>query len=240
MTAGWIWAAVVMAFANFVFGLVGFGNGLVAMAFLPFLMSPVTAIAVLTIYTVVLSVAILVPLRQHLLPRPVIDMLAGTVVGAPVGVWILNTVDLTTLKHLIGGTLVLIVLLEWSRLRPKRLASRAWGIGAGMLAGVTGAAVGTPGPPVIVYSTTQGWSPRAIKANLQAFFVVNQAVILTGYWWTGILDREVWQLSASFALPAAGGAALGMLLFTRIDPQLFRRIVFGLLLVAGILLLARG
>ena len=56
----------------------------------------------------------------------------------------------------------------------------------------------------------------------------------------GILDREVWQLSASFALPAAGGTALGMLLFTRIDPQLFRRIVFGLLLVAGILLLARG
>ena len=31
MRAEWVAAAVVMAFANFVLGLVGFGNGLVAM-----------------------------------------------------------------------------------------------------------------------------------------------------------------------------------------------------------------
>jgi uncharacterized membrane protein YfcA len=71
-------AALVIALANFVLGLVGFGNGLVAMALLPFLMSPVTAIAVLTIYTVALSAAIFVPLRRHLLPGPVLDMLVGT------------------------------------------------------------------------------------------------------------------------------------------------------------------
>jgi uncharacterized protein len=233
-------AAAVMAFANFVLGLVGFGNGLVAMAFLPFLMSPVTAIAVLTIYTIAFSMAILFPLRRDLLMRPVVDMLAGTVLGTPVGVWVLSTFPISTLKRLIGGTLVLVVLLEWSGFQPKRLAGRAWGVGAGMLAGLAGAAVGTPGPPVVVYSTTQGWSPRAIKANLQAFFVVNQAVVLAGYWWAGVLDREVWQLSASFALPAVGGTALGMLLFTRVDPQRFRRIVFAVLLVAGVLLLARG
>ena len=109
-----------------------------------------------------------------------------------------------------------------------------------MLAGVTGAAVGTPGPPVILYSATQGWSPRTIKANLQAFFVVNQVVILAGYWWTGVLDGHVWRLAASFALPAAGGTALGMLLFNRVDPVRFRRIVFALLLVAGLVLLVRG
>src|SRR4029077_10251000 len=88
VTAEWVAAALVIALANFVLGLVGFGNGLVAMALLPFLMSPVTAIAVLTIYTVALSAAIFVPLRRHLLPWPVLDMLVGTVLGVPVGVWI--------------------------------------------------------------------------------------------------------------------------------------------------------
>jgi uncharacterized membrane protein YfcA len=155
-------------------------------------------------------------------------------------VWILSVVPVSTLNRLIGATLALIVLLEWSGLHPKRLTGRAWGVGAGILAGLAGAAVGTPGPPVVVYSTTQGWSPRAIKANLQAFFIVNQAVILVGYWWAGVLNRDVWSLSASFALPAAGGTALGMLLFTRVDPQRFRRIVFAILLVAGVLLLARS
>jgi hypothetical protein len=240
VTAEWVAAAVVIAFANFVLGLVGFGNGLVAMALLPLLMSPVTAIAVLTIYTVVLSTAIFVPLRHHLLVRPVLDMLAGTILGVPVGIWVLSLLPISTLTRLIGGTLLLVVLLEWTGLYPQRLAGRGWGIGAGVLAGVAGAAVGTPGPPVIVYSASQGWSPRTIKANLQAFFVVNQVVILAGYWWAGVLDGHVWRLAASFAVPAAGGTALGMLLFRRVDPRTFRRIVFGLLLVAGLILLVRG
>src|SRR4029077_1114590 len=86
VTAEWVAAAAVIALASFVLGLVGFGNGLVAMALLPFLMSPLTAIAVLTIYTIVFSAAIFVPVRRHLLARPVMELLAGTAVGAPVGV----------------------------------------------------------------------------------------------------------------------------------------------------------
>ena len=240
MTTEWVAAAAVIALASFVLGLVGFGNGLVAMALLPFLMSPVTAIAVLTIYTVIFSTAIFVPLRRHLRAGPVLDMLAGTVLGVPVGVWILSLVPIAALNRLIGGTLVVVVLLEWAGLGPQRLGGRGWGVGAGVLAGMIGAAVGTPGPPVILYSATQGWSPRTIKANLQAFFVVNQIVILAGYWWIGVLDGHVWRLAASFALPAAGGTAFGMLLFSYVDHARFRRIVFAVLLVAGILLIVRG
>jgi uncharacterized membrane protein YfcA len=68
VTTQWAAAAAVIALANFVLGLMGFGNGLVAMALLPFFMSPLTAIPVLTIYTVVASVAIFVPLRRELRP----------------------------------------------------------------------------------------------------------------------------------------------------------------------------
>jgi uncharacterized membrane protein YfcA len=123
---------------------------------------------------------------------------------------------------------------------PSRLDGRRWSIGAGVLSGVTGAAVGTPGPPVILYCAAQGWSPRIIKANLQAFFAVNQAIVLVGYWWAGVLDARVWLLAASFALPAAAGTALGMLLFRRVDHVRFRRLVFGVLLIAGVTLVVRG
>ena len=238
MNLEWVAAAIVIALASFVLGLVGFGNGLVAMALLPFLMSPVTAIVVLTIYTIALVLVILLQVWRDLEPVPVLDMLAGTVVGTPFGVWALSTFPVSTLKRLIGATLVAVVLLDWARIRPRHVVGRAWGVGAGVLAGVAGGAVGTPGPPVILFSTTQGWSPRTIKANLQAFFFVNQLVILAGYWWAGLLSVEVWRLAASFALPAAGGTALGMLCFHHVDHYRFRRLVFGLLLVSGLLLLA--
>ena len=65
-------------------------------------------------------------------------------------------------------------------------------------------------------------------------------MILAGYWWAGLLTREVWWLAGLYAVPAIGGVAAGMALFDRIDPVRFRRLVFALLFVSGLVLLARG
>jgi uncharacterized membrane protein YfcA len=136
--------------------------------------------------------------------------------------------------------LVSMTALEWWRLAPRRLVAPAWGYGAGVLAGVLGGAVGTPGPPVILYVAAQGWHPRTMKANLLAFFIVNQAVILVGYWWADLLGAEVLRLAAWLALPALAGVVAGVALFKRIDARRFRQIVFGVLFVSGIVLLVRG
>src|ERR1700675_1737588 len=221
-----------MALASMVLGLAGFGNALVAMAFLPYFMPPATAIAVLTIYTVVFTIAIFVPVRRHLSPRGVTRLLVGTVLGTPLGIWILVASSASTVNRIIGAVLVVVVLLEWAGAYPERLRGWWWGLGAGFLAGFTGGAVGMPGPPVVVYSTTQGWSPQTIKANLQVFFFVNQAVILAGFWRSGLLTPDVGRLTASFVLPAAAGTALGILLFKHVDHVSFRRVVFAVLLVS--------
>ena len=81
---------------------------------------------------------------------------------------------------------------------------------------------------------------RTIKANLQAFLVVNQLVILLGYWWAGLLTPEVWRLAAVFALPALVGLLAGMRLFDRVDAVKFRRLIFAILLASGVALLLRG
>jgi uncharacterized membrane protein YfcA len=92
----------------------------------------------------------------------------------------------------------------------------------------------------VLYGATQAWSARALKANLQAFFVVNQGAIVIGYWWAGLLTRQVWNLTASFAVPAAAGAIAGALLFDRVDPRRFRQVLFVLILLSGLVLLVRG
>ncbi len=240
MTLAWAAGALVMFLASFVMGLTGFGIALVAMAFLPWLMSPVTAIVVLTIYALVFSLAVIVQLRRDLTLRPLVDLLIGTVAGTPLGVWVLATLPVSALNRLIGLVLVIVVVLELRGVMPRRLVGRAWGLATGFLAGLLGGAVGTPGPPVIVYATTQGWSPRTMKANTMGFFVVNQGAILIAYWWAGLLTREVATVAAAFAVPALAGVGAGVALFGRLDPVRFRRIIFGLLLVSGLILLVRG
>jgi uncharacterized membrane protein YfcA len=240
VTLAWIAGACVIAVASFVMGLTGFGVALVSMAFLPYLMSPVTAIVLLTIYALVLSVAIVVQLRRDVRPLTLIDLLVGSVIGTPLGVWGLAALPVSTLNRLIGLTLLVAVGLEWRRLYPAGLEGRLWGLGAGVLAGVIGGAVGTPGPPVILYGASQKWSPRTMKANISAFFIVNQGVILAGYWWTGLLTVEVGRLALFYAAPAVVGYFGGVALFDRLDVGRFRRLVFALLLVSGLVLLIRG
>ena len=232
--------AAIVAAASFVQGLAGFGIGLVALAFLPFVMSPLDAIVLTTLYATIFCAVIFVPLRRDFLPGGVDALLIGSVLGTPLGVWVLASVSATALARLIGSVLIMIVALEWSGLSPRRLPGRAWGLGAGVLSGVVGGAVGTPGPPAIVYMAAQGWSARTIKANLQAFLVVNQLVILAGYWWAGLLTGQVWRLSAWLAVPAVAGLLGGMRLFDTVDPVRFRRLVFAILFASGVALLLRG
>jgi uncharacterized membrane protein YfcA len=79
-----------------------------------------------------------------------------------------------------------------------------------------------------------------VKANIQAFLMINQAVILAGYWWAGLLDAELWRLTWIYGLPAVAGLTAGMLLFSRLDRARFRRVVFAVLLLSGLVLLIRG
>jgi len=240
LSLAWAVGALVVAAASFVQGLAGFGIGLVALAFLPYLMTPTTAVVLMTLLATVFCCLVFIPLRGDFRVEGVDTLLVGTLAGMPLGVWILASVPASVLARLIGAVLIVIVALELAGLNPKRLPGRGWGLLAGVFSGVIGGAVGTPGPPAVVYLTAQGWSSRSIKATLQAFLVVNQVIILAGYWWAGLLTTEVWQLGAYFALPAAAGLLAGMRLFDRVDHARFRRIVFLVLLGSGIALLARG
>ena len=242
MTAGAVWlaGAVVIFGAHVVFGLAGFGVAIVAMAFLPFLMATTTAVVLMTIYATIFAVVVFVPLRRQFGPRSIAGLTIGSLLGTPAGIWILATAPAALLNRAIGLMLVGVVVLEFAGRLPRHLSAPAWGVGAGFLAGLCGGAVGLPGPPTIAYATTQPWGPRVFKANLQAFFIVNQSVIVLGYWWTGFITTDVVRLTGAYIVPALAGTLVGMRLFDRVDPVGFRRIVFSLLLVSGVVLCVRG
>ena len=240
VTLEWALAGLAVAAASFVMGLAGFGIGLVSLAFLPFLMSPATAVIVTIAYAFLFAIVVLVPLRADVDIAGMGLLLLATVAAAPLGIWILATVPASVLTRLIGVVLLGVVALEWLGVHPQRLRGRGWAIGAGAAAGVLGGAVGTPGPPVVLWAAAQEWSPRQVKANLQVFFIVNELTLLIGYWWAGLLTRDVWRFSALLLPPAALGLVAGMVLFARIDQRRFRQIVFAVLFVSGVLLLVHG
>ncbi len=240
MGAEYLLGALIMTLASFVYGLTGFGIGLVALSLLPFFMPPVTIVPLVTIYGAVFALVTTWQLRRDILFPHLRALLVGAVLGTPVGVWILSTCPPSLLRHVIGAILMSVAVLEWGGLYPRHLIGRRWSLGAGGLAGVLGGALGTPGPPVILYAVAQGWPPRLMKAMLQAFFFVHYSVILTNHWLVGLVTPEVIWLACLYAVPAAVGLALGDRLFAHINQPQFRRLLFAMLFVLGVLMHVRG
>jgi uncharacterized membrane protein YfcA len=236
----WLAGAGILALASCVFGLAGFGLGLVALALLPFLLPPTLAVPLVSMYSAVFGLVLTLQLRRDFMAAPLAALLSGALVGTPVGVWGLATLPASWLRRLIGCILMGVVLIEWRDLYPRTVSGRSWEVVAGVVSGLLGGAIGTPGPPVILYAAAQGWPPRAMKATLQVFLFANQLVILVSQWWAGLLTPEVAWLALGFALPAVLGVALGMRLFSAVDHVRLRRVVFALLFMLGLTLCLRG
>src|SRR5262245_41164321 len=167
MSLMWLAGAGILAVSSFVFGLTGFGIGLVSLSLLPFLVPPATAVPLMTVYTMVFALVMAVQLRRHVVWPCLIELLLGSALGTPLGVWVLIILSPGMLRRLIGIVLIVVVLIELRGVYPQRLSGRSWGLGAGFLSGLLGGAVGTPGPPVVLYAAAQGWKPRPLKATLQ-------------------------------------------------------------------------
>ncbi len=102
----WALGALVITAASFVQGLAGFGIGLVGLAFLPYLMSPATAIVLLTLYAAPFTLGVFIQLRDDFRLSGIRDMLVGTVLGTPIGVWGLAALPASLINRLPSACLV--------------------------------------------------------------------------------------------------------------------------------------
>jgi uncharacterized membrane protein YfcA len=236
----WVVGVGIVAVARFVFGLTGFGISLVSLSLLPFFVPLATVVPLITLYGAAFALVMTIQLRRDVIFPQLVSLLIGTVLGTPVGVWVLEALPPSPLKRLIGLILMEIVVIEWYGAYPEKLSGRYWGLCAGSLAGLLGGAIGMPGPPVILYAAAQGWSPRMMKAMLQAFFLVNYSIIVVNHWWAGLLTREVVWLACLYVVPSAIGVAAGIHLFDRMHQVRFRRLMFALLFVLGLAMCVRG
>lgn len=213
----------------------GFGFSIIATPLLLLLFAPETAIQLNLILSIVISLALLLKMFADINLAIVKRLAMGSIIGAPIGVMFLTLVAADVLKIVVGLLLIGVtgVLIKQLTLRqsPKR---------DGVVGGISGmltASIGMPGPPLIVYFAGARMSKEVTRATTLAFFLFIYPVSLTLQAVFVGIELEVWRLSL-FALPiVALGLVVGQMLFQRISQRSFRRIIFALLLLAGISLI---
>ncbi|MDL1895824.1 sulfite exporter TauE/SafE family protein [Anaerolineae bacterium CFX7] len=223
----------VMLLAALTQTLSGFGSSLVAMALLPIWLELRQAVPLVALVSLTLEIILLIYYRDAINLRAMRRVIFGSLFGIPLGILFLRNVDAAIVLRLLGFILLGYAAYALLRLRVPNLTKPLWGWVFGFVAGILGGAYNTSGPPVVIYGQSQNWPPNAFKANLQSFFLVNSAIVLSGHGLSGNVTAQTLNYFL-FALPAAAlGVFVGLKLNRYIDPLRFRQIVQLLLMVLG-------
>lgn len=227
------------AVAGFVQGLSGSNFGLVAMAVWAWALDPTLTGPLVVCGSLTGQLLAAGALRKQLdLPR-LWPMVAGGVLGVPLGALLLHQVDPVLFRLLIGIVLVLWcpLMLYSSRLPQIPGDSRGADAGVGILGGIMGGLGGLSGPAPALWAVLKGWDRQTQRSVIQGFNLAMQASTMFIYLLTGTVTAQALGLFPVVVLAVLVPTLLGVRLYRGLSDQLFRRVVLGLLTVSGWLLI---
>jgi uncharacterized protein len=225
--------SAVVAVAGFVSGLTAFGFALLAVPPLAMVLGPKEAVIVSLLVGGVATFGLAYRLRSHVV-RPVAGRLvAGAVVGMPLGLVVLVTVPADALRLTIAGAVLVSVVVLW-RGAAIHGTGRRYDYAAGFTSGVLNTSVSTNGPPLVLVLQARRLDPTAFRGTLATVFVVSNVVAVVLVVVAGQVTRSL-LLTALVAMPAMlAGFAVGVGLAPRLHPERFRGVVLGLLAVSAV------
>ncbi|MEO9682308.1 MAG: sulfite exporter TauE/SafE family protein [Tateyamaria sp.] len=182
----WLIGAIIAA--GLVRGFTGFGSALVIMPIASSVLDPFAALAFLT------TVEFWGPLPNlHAAwragePRETAKLLAGAVVGLPLGLWALSRLDPAAFGWSVSIVVLVLLALVMTGWRYAGTLRPAGIVGVGTIGGFLGGVAGVPGPPVIMLYMASALPIAVIRANFLLYLLgvdVLMAVVFIGF---GLLD----------------------------------------------------
>jgi uncharacterized membrane protein YfcA len=233
---------MILAVAEAVYVLLGFGAGLIAIGTMALLLPELKdAVVLLLLVNLPAELWVVRSSWRRISWRGVLVVFVGVALGIPLGTSFLRWGDARFLLIVLGvflvavGSVFLFIKGNRGRQMPRWIAGPV-GVISGMLTGL----FGTGGPPLILYYQLQGVDKAAFRGNLMAIFLLMTTVRVPSYAVFGLITApRMW--SALAVLPAVIlGALIGNRIHLRIEESTFRRLVSAALLLIGLLLLVPG
>jgi len=229
------------AAGGFISGLAGFGTALFALGWWLQIMPPQQAVAVILVMSVVSSVQGVVHVRKSIeLPRLSWFLIPG-LLGIPIGLQILERINADHLKLVVA--LFMLAYGGFFSLRKDlpNLSKETPFIDAsiGFAGGILGAIAGLSGALPTMWLSMRDWAKEKTRAVLQPYNITILGLSAIALALDGAYDRET-LVTTLIALPATLIAAqIGIWAFARLSDNQFRRLLVAMLLLSGVILLAK-
>jgi hypothetical protein len=220
----------------------GFGEALIAVPLLALRLPIQIAAPLAVLVSVTISAIVVAQDWRHVHFASAAWLVAATLAGIPVGLWLLTHANGHVVKAGLAIALVAFAVYSLRARTTWHLATDRWPwlLGCGFAAGVFGGAYGMNGPPLAVYGSLRRWPAARFRATLQAYFLPASLVGMFGYWLAGLWVSSVnryYLLSIPTTLAAT---LLGGAVHRRLGEGDFLKYVYAGLLAIGLVLLAQA
>ena len=228
-----VFVVAVLFAATIVRSSLGFGEALLAVPLLAFVLPVDVAAPVAVLVSITVAAVVLVSDWRHVDVNSALRLIGFTLVGVPVGLYALRTVPEPVVKATLGVIVAGFSAFSLWRRQPAQLHDDRLAWLFGVSAGVLGGAYGMNGPPLVAYGALRGWTPDRFRATLQGYFLPASVIGMIGYWaaglWTPVVTRYY-----VVSLPAVlAGIVVGRMISSRLDPRRFVVAVHVALLASG-------
>ena len=219
--------------ATLVRSALGFGEALIAVPVLAFVLPVELAAPIATLVSITVAAVVVAQDWRQIHLRSAAWLVFFTLLGIPFGLLLLRSVPGPIVKGVLGMLVAGFAALALRRPTTYELTDDRLAWFFGVSAGVLGGAYGMNGPPLVVYGTLRRWSPERFRATLQGYFLPASLIGMIGYWTAGLWTTAVSRYYL-LSLPAVLLAIpLGRALNRRLDAQRFRTFVNAALLASG-------
>ena len=235
-------AGVIIFAGHLVKGVSGFGSALFAVPLLLLILDVQFVTPVFLLFDFTSGVIMVGSNWRSIDRRLLLLLLSGMLVGTGLGTWVLFSFSHEILKRVLG-----MLVSGWALTMLIRRKSEPVSLGrslgsylapaSGFLGGTLGAMFSVNGPPIIIYLSHVLHEKQAFRATLYGLFFADACYKIVLFTANGLLDGEVLRFALKMAPFVIAGVLVGSRLQRRVDEELFRRIVAGILVVTGVILL---
>jgi len=214
----------------------GFGNALIAMPLLTFVIGVKGATPVVALAGLVISLIMLIREWREIVWKDTLVLLISSLAGLPLGLLLITSFPENIIRMILGGILVGFGIYNLLGIRLPVLETSVLAVPFGFLAGILGGAYNANGPPIVIYGVMRGWKKEAFRASLQGFFFVSSLMIVAGHALSGFWSRQT-LISFFVSIPAVVLAIfLGERIAKKITQEDFNRVIYISLILMGVLM----
>jgi uncharacterized membrane protein YfcA len=236
-----IFLAVVIIFISFVINaFAGFGGGIVAVPFLALLFPLRTLSPLINLLGFTSNLFLIKTFYKTIHYSLLIPLVIGNLVGSIIGIHYLLNVQNSILLKILGvvilaSSVIFYLIDKRFTLKPNLFV----GLIAGCLSGLLSSLFSVGGPPIILYLTSIIKDKTQLRTTSLAFFFINGIMQVILIFTNKLATKEVLTLFLIFLPILIFANWIGHRIHHKTSEELFRKLVFAILLFSGIILLIK-